>query len=87
MKTSRNAATQDIKSNSPQDNQDSKSESIPLLTSSIIQPNSFLASDEYVTFADIPLPGLWKEDEAGKHTDRIIILLFILLASMIVVSA
>ena len=32
------------------------------------------------------MPGLWEEDKPGKNTDRIIILLFLLLASMIVVS-
>ncbi|XP_065897490.1 lysosomal cholesterol signaling protein-like isoform X2 [Dysidea avara] len=62
--------------------QDNKSESTALL-SSFIQSDSFLVS-ERVTFADIPMPGLWEEDEAGKNTDRIISLLFILLASMIV---
>ena len=39
-----------------------------------------------ITFADIPMPGLWDKDIAGRNSDRIIILLFILLASMIVVS-
>jgi len=42
--------------------------------------------DEQITFADIPMPGLWVKDDAGKNSDRIIILLFVLLASMIVVS-
>lgn len=42
--------------------------------------------EEHITFAYIPMPGLWKEDKPGKNTDRIIILLFVLLASMIVVS-
>ena len=42
--------------------------------------------EEHITFADIPMPGLWEEDKPGKNTDRIIILLFLLLASMIVVS-
>ena len=41
--------------------------------------------EEHITFADIPMPGLWDKDVAGKNPDRIIILLFILLASMIVV--
>ena len=41
--------------------------------------------EEQITFADIPMPGLWDKDVAGKNSDRIIILLFILLASMIVV--
>ena len=40
-----------------------------------------------ITFADIPMPGLWREDKPGRNTDRIIILLFVLLASMIVVSS
>ena len=42
--------------------------------------------EEHITFADIPMPGLWEEDKPGRNTDRIIILLFLLLASMIVVS-
>ena len=42
--------------------------------------------EEKITFADIPMPGLWEEDKPGRNTDRIIILLFVLLASMIVVS-
>jgi len=42
--------------------------------------------EEQITFADIPMPGLWEEDKPGRNTDRIIILLFVLLASMIVVS-
>jgi len=41
--------------------------------------------EEQITFADIPMLGLWDKDVAGKNSDRIIILLFILLASMIVV--
>ena len=51
----------------------------PIVTSS-------MPDKEVITFADIPMPGLWEQDEAGKHTDRIIVLLFILLASVIVVS-
>ena len=42
--------------------------------------------EEHITFADIPMPGLWEDDKPGRNTDRIIILLFLLLASMIVVS-
>ena len=42
--------------------------------------------EEHITFAYIPMPGLWEEDKPGRNTDRIIILLFVLLASMIVVS-
>ena len=42
--------------------------------------------EEQITFADIPMPGLWEEDKPGRNTDRIIILLFVLLASMVVVS-
>lgn len=42
--------------------------------------------EERITFADIPMPGLWEHDKPGRNTDRIIILLFVLLASMIVVS-
>ena len=42
--------------------------------------------EEQITFADIPMPGLWEEDKPGRNTDRIIILLLALLASMIVVS-
>ena len=42
--------------------------------------------EEQITFADIPMPGLWEEDKPGRNTDRVIILLFVLLASMIVVS-
>jgi len=81
---------QDTKNNSPstsQGDKDFKSEITPLLRNPMPQSNSFSASEIYVTFADIPMPGLWEQDEAGKNTDRIIILLFILLASMIVVSA
>ena len=90
LKTVSDATTHNTKNNSPDSSQggkDFKSESTPLLRSSIVQSNSYLASETNVTFADIPMPGLWEKDEAGKNTDRIIILLFILLASMIVVSA
>ena len=51
----------------------------PIVTSST-------SDNDVITFDDIPMPGLWERDEAGKNTDRIIILLFILLASVIVVS-
>lgn len=42
--------------------------------------------EERITFADIPMPGVWEKDKPGKNTDRIIVLLFVMLASMIVVS-
>ena len=66
-------------------------EQTPLvLNGSINEPKPIVMSstsdNEVITFADIPMPGLWEQDEAGKNTDRIIILLFILLASVIVVS-
>lgn len=66
-------------------------ESTPLLdTKKDVDHTSYGEStaddEEHITFADIPMPGLWEEDKPGKNTDRIIILLFVLLASMIVVS-
>ena len=75
-----------------QDEQTASNETTSLLaTSTDKKPDKELISggehvEEQITFADIPMPGLWVKDEAGKNTDRIIILLFILLASMIVVS-
>ena len=75
-----------------QDELAASNEATPLLaTSTDNNPYKELISgeehiDEHITFADIPMPGLWAKDEAGKNSDRIIILLFILLASMIVVS-
>ena len=61
-----------------------------LLNGSINQSKPIVKSStsdsEVITFADIPMPGLWEHDEAGRNTDRIIILLFILLASVVVVS-
>ncbi|XP_065897494.1 lysosomal cholesterol signaling protein-like isoform X2 [Dysidea avara] len=73
-----------------QDEQTASNETTSLLaTSTDKKPDKELISggehvEEQITFADIPMPGLWVKDEAGKNTDRIIILLFILLASMIV---
>ena len=68
-----------------------KDESTPLLDSRKDHDRSSYGEstvdhEEHVTFADIPMPGLWEEDKPGRNTDRIIILLFVLLASMIVVS-
>lgn len=73
------------------DSADIKNESSPLLNSkNDVDHASYKGSvdepEEHITFADIPMPGLWIEDKPGKNTDRIIILLFVLLASMIVVS-
>ena len=67
-------------------------EGIPLLANSANKDpyedlmNMEESTEVQITFADIPMPGLWDKDVAGKNSDRIIILLVISLASMIVVS-
>ena len=84
-----NTATATAASNS---NADIGNESTPLLDhkkdrgdhTTYVEPPA--DDEEHITFAYIPMPGLWKEDKPGKNTDRIIILLFVLLASMTVVS-
>ena len=71
-----------------QDELVASNEATPLLAT-VTDNNHFkesVSEEEHITFADIPMPGLWAKDEAGKNSDRIIILLFILLASMVVVS-
>ena len=73
-----------------EDNADIRNESAPLLDNRRDVNYTHMSygepDEEHITFGDIPMPGLWKEDKPGKNIDRIIILLFLLLASMIVVS-
>ena len=74
-----------------QSNADIGNESTPLLDHKTDDDHTSYGEspadvEERITFAHIPMPGLWEEDKAGRNTDRIIILLFVLLASMIVVS-
>ena len=61
-------------------------ENTPLLDDRKVYEELSADEEEQITFADIPMPGLWEEDKPGRNTDRIIILLFVLLASMVVVS-
>ena len=87
-----NNATATATTPSPSESsRDNGNESTPLLDSKkdvdhTSYGESVADDEEHITFADIPMLGLWEEDKPGRNTDRIIILLFVLLASMIVVS-
>jgi len=92
--TAKNTENTDDSSNlliPSKDNADIENESAPLMSDQdhvdhTSYEESIAVVEEHITFADIPMPGLWEGDKPGRNTDRIIILLFILLASMIVVS-